>query len=177
MFVKKLKRHMCYYDNILFQLFPRIVLVCIFLIDVFYLKSIEIFYYCIPLTIIPLLYRYIMYSLEYALEQYIQHLEAYYTHVYLLEKDNLITDDTYVIENLEDYNLLGTHNPNAIHHDKFVSIRDYIKIQTEIILNYDYNNDKNNYSYIVDPLYSIETLNLYLKNKENLVYNAYEQLK
>lgn len=96
---------------------PRIMLLIIFIIDIFYLKKLEVFYYFIFLSIFPLLYSLFIKYMETILEEYIQVLEALYTQVCVFEKG---------IDHL-DYK----QNPKVVYHDKDVSIRKYIEIQYE----------------------------------------------
>lgn len=108
-----------YYNRIILiyimQIIPRIILLLIFLVDVFWLHNISIFYFFIFLSVFPLLYRYFKYSLE----QYIQVLELKYDEIWLLQEDYKITD--------------WEPNPKAVYHDKTVSIREYLKIQNEAL--------------------------------------------
>jgi hypothetical protein len=113
-------------DNVFFiyftQLLPRIILLSIFIIDVFWLHKIEIFYYCITIGIIPLLYNLFLYYLQSTLEDDIQELEDKYNLIWVLEEGD---------------NKLGwEHNPLAIHHDTHVSVRAYIDIQYEAFMTY-----------------------------------------
>jgi hypothetical protein len=104
------------------QIMPRLILLLIFVIDVFWLHSIEIFYYFIFLGIFPLLYNYLKYSLEFALQDYINDLEDKYDFVWVFE---------------EGYGTLEwKHNPKAIYHNTKVSVKQYIKIQVEAFLTY-----------------------------------------
>ena len=104
---------------------PRIVLVSIFLVDVFHLNKIEIYYYFIFLGIIPLFYRYYHYSLEFAQEQFIKHLEDLYDKVYLFQVHS--SEYYEALAEYENSDILNT--AVAPYHEKLVSIRDYFKIQ------------------------------------------------
>jgi hypothetical protein len=104
------------------QLIPRIILLLIFIVDVFWLHYIEIFYYFIFLGIFPLLYNYLKYSLEFALIDYIKILEDKYDFVWVFE---------------EGYGTLNwKHNPKAIYHNTKVSIKQYLELQIETLLTY-----------------------------------------
>ena len=134
-----------------FKIIPRIILISIFAVDVFYLHKIEIFYYFIFLGIIPLFYDYVKYSCEFALEQYIRHLELFYDEVLILEKDNYHMKDTIVEDTCDYKEAFGFHNTDAIYHDEFVTIRKYIELQAELYLSYILNNNTILYEYIGKP--------------------------
>lgn len=60
----------------IFQIFPRMILVTVLLIDTFYFHQLYFLYKCIPLFILIFLYQYVLYSFKYAKEQFIVQLES-----------------------------------------------------------------------------------------------------
>lgn len=59
------------------QIIPRMIFVGILLIDVLKLEDINISYYFIPLGLLPLIYKYCKYSLEYTLELILNNIWYY----------------------------------------------------------------------------------------------------
>ena len=57
---------------------PRILLLILFILDIFYFKKLELMYIYIWLGFIPLIIRYVKYILEQTLEDYILYLEPLY---------------------------------------------------------------------------------------------------
>jgi len=138
----------------LFNIIPRSLLLSIFLIDVFWLHNIQIFYYFIILGLTPLIYRYIVYTLESAYNYHIQRLEDTYKYIWIFE---------------EDYNPYDfVPNPKAIHHDTKVSIQRYIEIQADAILTY--GNDNEYIIYEGTPFPTDDTYKEYCKK-----YNITEE--
>ena len=67
-----------------FYYLPRLFLLLIFIIDVFYFQQIKFFYSLILLNLIPLIYNYVFkYSLEVMYNQFREHLENKYDDVYV----------------------------------------------------------------------------------------------
>lgn len=135
----------------LFQLLPRIILLLIFMVDVFYLHKIENFYYFIFLSLGPFLYAYYQYSILAAYEQYLAYLETFYDTVSIYEEGNYDINGIY----FDDDTLKGFHNEHAIYHDKSVTLRDFIEIQTTTHDTFEY------YGY---PSTKEDVLLLYKKN-------------
>lgn len=145
----------------IFQLIPRTLLLLIFMVDIFYFKYLEIFYYFILLGVMPLVYDYIMYSISVAFELKIKALESFYREITLLEKSNqslteATTDDTY-----------QTHNPKAIYHDTEVTIKRYIEVQFETIDNHDPKDESTQIEYEGIPYPKKEVTEIYRK-KNNI---------
>ena len=119
----------------IYYLIPRIILLSIFLVDVFYLHKIEIFYYFIFIGILSLTYNLIYLYLRYVLEDSIKFLENIYTKVAIFE------------EGFEEADF--EHNLKALHHDRRITVREYIEIQYEAFITY---GDNNNFiEYYGDP--------------------------
>lgn len=125
---------MAYY---VFNIIPRSILLAIFLVDVFWLHHLQVFYYFIILGLVPIIYRYLVYTLEAAYKYHIQRLENTYEYVWILE------------ENYNPYDFIP--NPRAIHHDTKVSVQRYIEIQGESILTYGDNEEYIDYDGIPFP--------------------------
>jgi hypothetical protein len=70
------------------------------MIDMFYFHKIEITYLCIPLAIIPLIHKYILYSMKEVLEE----LTSF------LEKSYMVKVTTEVIEDDDNYSNLQAIN-------------------------------------------------------------------
>ena len=71
------------YQRVLLHFFltfiPRIILLILFILDIFYFKKLELMYIYIWLGFIPLVIRYVKYILEQTLEDYILYLEPLYS--------------------------------------------------------------------------------------------------
>lgn len=167
------------------QILPRLILVSIFIIDIFYFAQLKLIYSFIYIGILPLLYAYIKYSIVVALEAYIQQLESQYTRVAMLEKDNPLPKDAsappaphndYGIYTQEEFETLlyehrvlyGVQNPNAIYHEEEVSIRRYIEIQYETWYNYDPKDETTHYEYTGSPYPQEEVYTTYRKNNNKV---------
>lgn len=99
------------------QLFPRMLLLLIFMVDIFYVHKIEVFYYFIFLGILPLMYHLFIYYLTYNLTEALKTLQEKFNNVRIYE------------EGFDDFGY--EHNPNAIHHHTYVTIQEYITIKLE----------------------------------------------
>ena len=103
------------------------MLLSIFLFDVFILNGLEIFYYFIPLGIIPIIYRYINHSIEVAYQQLLLYLELRYRELGMrMDMGDLLR--TQLDENDDDYLYIKI----AQYHDRELTTREYIDIQYEI---------------------------------------------
>lgn len=98
-----------------FNILPRVILVTVLSIDIFYFIKIAYLYKIILLGILPLLYKYMIYNFKYAKEQYILKLES-------------ITEKI-----MTDYN----EDPNDTSWS-FLDVRDFIDIQTASIFYHDH---------------------------------------
>jgi hypothetical protein len=133
-----------------FNIIPRGFLVLLFILDVFYFNKLEIFYYFIFLGIFPLIYTYILYSLNLFYEGYLKYLEARYVDVRLLEKGNNYPGywaqwPHKTPQEEEEYN--EVHSPLAVYHDKIVTLREYIKIQYAVFIAWDEHEKDTRYEY------------------------------
>lgn len=117
-------------DNIMYiyilQIIPRIVLVLIFITDVFYVHYIQVFYYFIILTILPWIYIFIIYFIQTTLEDFIIHLERNYSFMLMLDE---ASDDP---DQDSDWSL----KEKTLYHDELVPIRQFVEIQFENYINY-----------------------------------------
>ena len=109
----------------IFQLFPRIILLSLLIVDIFILKKIENLYYFIILGFIPLCSRYITYSIELMYEGFLQYLEDRYDEVWITMED---TYKTIWNGNEDEYIDIDT----VKYHDITVSLIRYIEIKYEI---------------------------------------------
>ena len=158
--IPKLETSFEYYITWIYvlQIIPRIILLAIFMVDVFKLHHISIYYYFIILGLLPLIYRYIRYSLDLALEQYIQYLENKYDKIYLFQ---VYTSEYY--EALAEYESSGEYSEIldtvvTPYHEKLVSIREYIQIHYN-----DMTRPKKDWSYDVTVLAKEEIYTNYRK--------------
>jgi hypothetical protein len=109
-----------------YNILPRAFLVTLLCINVFYFHKLELIYDFILIGLIPLFHRYIKYSFKYAKEQYIKNLTDRYRCIW-------VSDINYTKVDWE-------YNPETmLHHDKELSIEEYVNIQVE---NYLSNNDE-----------------------------------
>jgi hypothetical protein len=67
-----------YYFYIIFHILPRVILIILFYIDIFYFHTLHLIYTFILLSAIPLFLFYGKYLLSHILEEYIQKLEPWY---------------------------------------------------------------------------------------------------
>ena len=157
---------------------PRILLLSIFILDIFLFQKIKIFYYFLPINIILLLFLYFIITLKNSKEFLIQKLESCYSYILIEEENNNIPKVLWedIIDNFgrKKYNELSfsekieiliydnnnhhfpskglvKHNPNAIHHGTDVSIREALEILYERFCNYDEDDIENSYEYIFRP--------------------------
>lgn len=144
------------------QLFPRIILLSIFIVDVFWLHKIEAFYYCIILSVFPLIYNLFIVYINYSLENLIKYLEFKYTKVSIIDKRFLKPS--------------WEPDPNAMHHGTTVSVRKYLDIQYEAFKNSINNNIDIEYegdAYSTEKRYDDYMI---LLNKKNLTIEDYDYL-
>ena len=118
---------------------PKILLLTVFMIDIFFLHKIEYFYAFILLNIIPLFYIYIIYTLKKQAEIYTLYLEkAFYIDIIstIEEEDNNIKDFMCQIINLKNHpdDEVDPWNP-AI---PFKDVRFFIDMQAcNLVFDYD----------------------------------------
>ena len=151
---------------ICFELIPRVVLILIFFVDVFFVGKIEIFYYFILLSLFPLAFQYFQYSLISARHEYITYLDTLY-------------DEVWVLDKYSEYKPIEEWHPQAIYHDKNVSIRKYLEIQEKnSMIDYPHNFEM---EYHGIPLAREKTLHIYLpkynKIMQELTQEDYDNLK
>lgn len=103
-----------------FYIIPRISLLLIFILDIFYFQKLHFVYKYILLSIFPLFYRYIKYSLKVYTDHLIIFAKQNYEHIFI----------TNIIRLLFGQDI----KPEAIYDGKKVSIEEYIEIIEENIL-------------------------------------------
>jgi len=133
---------------IMMDLTPKLILVCIFFYDIFYLKTINNFYYYIIISIIPLIYTYIIYNFSTITE----HLQTY------LEKNCYIKINE--PENEDDLDYFISLNSIKANAKGLTNLRYFIKIQVASLI---FENDLYNYS-IVETIEA----RYYYANKNNI---------
>ena len=101
------------------NIFPRILLVMIFFIDIFWFHNIKNFYLFIPISLLPVFYRYFIYSIEIAILQYLKTLEELYDEV------SVFAIESYMINFSDDFSL----KESAPYHSEYVTIREFLDIQ------------------------------------------------
>lgn len=139
---------------LVFQLFPRIILVIVLFMDTFYFNKLELLYKVISLGFLPFMFRYIKYNFNDFKEYYIKVLQSKYKYIYLLDEasaeikdwelnnDNKYHDQDISIKEYADFKiqqcLYGTpkvkYSETPIPHDKILSElseNDFDKIQKE----------------------------------------------
>nr|NP_062850.1 hypothetical protein PhpooMp05 [Physarum polycephalum]BAB08084.1 unnamed protein product [Physarum polycephalum] len=132
------------------QIFPRIILVSILMIDTFYFNKLEIFYKFVLLGLFPFIFRYFKYSLKDVYEHWIVELENKYSLVRIYEVGYKFDDSR-------------KKNTKAIYHDEEKTIREYIEIKFNNII--DYLLDEVDYEYESTPYCKSEVYNEYCLNK------------
>lgn len=112
--LNKLQRRILFYT---FQIFPRSILVLFLVLDTVYYLKFEIFYKVILIGILPMLIRYINYSVKDLYNHWVETLENIYKFIYVEEKG---------YENI--YCFTDDHTLAEYHHAK-VFIEEYIEIK------------------------------------------------
>ena len=118
---------------------PKILLLLCLIIDIFFFNKISHFYQIIFIGFIPLLYKYLFFSIEMHVETQIQSLEKFYAKVIIFEKNY-------------EYDSSHINQTKAVHHFSVVFIRDFINIKFENFVNYSL--ETINYEYIGVPTLS-----------------------
>jgi hypothetical protein len=108
----------------IFQVIPRAIMVLFLLADTFYFHKLATFYNVILLGIFPLIYRYLKYSINEIYEHYIELLEEKYEKVRIYEKEYKEQYGGY----FDDKDISKSA---AEHHNKKVTIKEYIEIKFE----------------------------------------------
>lgn len=137
-----------------FYILPRVILVSILCLDTFYFHKLAWIYKIILLGALPLLHRYLKYSLKYIKEEYIKKIEYKYKKIELSDINEL--KDGWV------------HDPEIMpYHNKSVSVREYIQIELDIR---EYNlmyNDDEDIGYKADAYAQDDVILQFLRNKYN----------
>lgn len=116
-FISYLESTSIYFRHILFlgfQIVPRIILLVVLLIDIFYFHKLLYIYKVILLGLLPLFYRYIKYSLK-----------VYTDHLIIFSRQDY---DYILITNIIRLLFGQDINPDAIYDDQKVSLEEYIDI-------------------------------------------------
>lgn len=151
-----------------FEIIPRMFLVSFLLLDTFYFNRLEFLYKIILLGLLPFFYRYVFYSIKDINDHWIEELEKRYSFVFVMEKGY-------------EYNLDRKDNTIAKYHHSKQSVKEYVRIKYENILEHECDDDFP-YEYIGDP-YSTEELchqyqiTTYNNSTTALVYDDYIELK
>jgi hypothetical protein len=111
---------------------PRVILVLALIIDTFYFNKLNYIYNILLFGAIPLIHRYLKYSLKYAKELYIKELEDKYDSVMVYDMyywNRLLLEyyDHCII--LDDWEV----NPEAIHHNTLKTVKEYMEIKYEAL--------------------------------------------
>jgi hypothetical protein len=106
------------------NLMPRLVLVLILLIDIFFFYKISIFYKFVILSILPLLLRFKKFQIKESEKSYINYYEKIIgiENIELIDVRSYDEDEEYEDEENEDYKPLG------IYHDKEISVFDFLDL-------------------------------------------------
>jgi hypothetical protein len=116
---------------IVMYIVPRAILVTVLGFDTFYFHKLHYIYKVLILGFIPLLHRYLKYSLKYAKDLFLKELDDKYSVIEIREKPNY-TDTRWDFEDVgRDYP--WQRHPDAIHHDTKVTAKEYMEIQYDMI--------------------------------------------
>ncbi len=118
------------------RIIPRIILSLFLLLDTFYFHKLEIFYKVILIGLLPFIYRYIKYSIKDIYNYWIETLENTYSSVLMFEEGY-------------EYDVSRIRDTNAKQHYEKASIKEFIEIQYENIMENHLGNI--DYSYVGDP--------------------------
>ena len=121
---------------IFLQLIPRIILISVFLLDVFYFHKLYYFYVIIFFGIFPWFYFYHKYSMYHAKELGVVYLETLYTNVDIFEAgwDEPTVQYEYDEDDiLREIRIAPEWKPHIRdkYHEKMVTIREYLQILLE----------------------------------------------
>ena len=121
---------------IFLQLIPRIILISVFLLDVFYFHKLYYFYVIIFFGIFPWFYFYHRYSMYHAKELGVVYLETLYTNVDIFEAgwDEPTVQYEYDEDDiLREIRIAPEWKPHIRdkYHEKMVTIREYLQILLE----------------------------------------------
>jgi hypothetical protein len=139
---------------------PRVILVVTLGLDTFWFNKLENIYNIVLLAAIPLLHRYLKYSLKAAKEQLIQELEDDYDWVEVTDKAK---HDFYkYIDDLDRDDVPMAYrewkpNPKAIYAEKIVKVKKYLEIKYESL--------DSEIKYVGDPILSDKKEYAYAKAK------------
>lgn len=115
---------------IFYNLLSKIILVCLFLTDVFFLNKLNLTYKFIIITIIPLLINYFIYSIKDLQQQYLQILENYL--IEITSEDEDLDSHYFMDPSMITYDNI-VDNANDVKY-KYLTIEHYIKLQATAII-------------------------------------------
>jgi hypothetical protein len=169
---------------IFMQIIPRIILVIFLVLDTFYFHKLEIFYKVVLIGLVPLIFRYIKYTLKDMQERWLKDLEEKYVSVHFYEKGF----SSAFVENFKkkkrDVN--AKQQPTAQYHDITVTVREaseilYEQSIEEFELNYEYETSPlchdNVYFEIIKKKYKPEIIELTKADCFLLEHEDYTNLK
>ena len=125
-----------------FQIIPRAIMVIFLLVDTFYFHKLAIFYNVILLGLLPLIYRYVKYSINEISEHYIELLEEKYEKVRIYEENCRLHYG-------EEDDLEDIKKSTAEFHNRSTTIKEYIEIKSKNIM--DWIRDKVTFLYEAEP--------------------------
>jgi hypothetical protein len=141
---------------------PRVILVVALIIDTFCFNKLNYIYNIILFGAIPLIHRYLKYSLKYAKELLLKELEDKYDWVEVTDKAKL---DFYKhIDELDEDDVdvplayrYWKPNPKAIYAEKMVTVKKFMEIQFEAL--------SSDIEYVGEPVLCVKEIYAYAKAK------------
>jgi hypothetical protein len=169
---------------IFMQIIPRIILVIFLVLDTFYFNKLEIFYKVVLIGLVPLIFRYIKYTLKDMQEYWLKELEQQYVSVKLYEKGF----HSAFVENFhkQKRDVNAKQQPTAQYHDRVFTVREACEILYEhyleqYVLNYEYDASPQTYEKfifeIIKKKYKPEIIELTKTDLFLLKYNDFQSLR
>ena len=144
-----------------FQILPRIILVTFLLVDTFWFHKLEILYKIILIGLLPFLFRYFNYSLKDLYERWVLDLEDTYNFVDVHEKGY-------------EYQRMRSYETKAIHHSKMKTIREYIDIKYQNVIDNMFDADFP-YIYVGSPYAQTTTTIAYYLKKTGIDITSFNK--
>lgn len=119
---------------VIFHIFPRVILVSLLVLDIFWFNKLEIFFKFIFLGLFPLLFKYYKYCFYELKEHYLSELEKQYKSVIIFEKGY-------------EFDHRSKFRDYAQFHDKSVSVREYFHIKYENYILWLYDDTEEQFEY------------------------------
>lgn len=139
------------------QIFPRIILVTFLVLDTFYFHKLELFYKVILIGVVPFIYRYIKYSIKEYYEYYLNELSNGYPIVKIYE-----------VYGKERWWEKTPKTPEAIYHNKMMTLKEAIEIRHSNIMAYA-SEDEVMYTYITQSYATKNILESFYNKKPSEV--------